>query len=84
VLAALRKWSRHDNRPLNESTARSLEKILSHRGIIREARGAFERFVRFPVSIEHTRWLGNLMNEAEELLRIASGFGQIGHYQCEL
>lgn len=30
-----------------------------------------------------TRWLGNLMEEAEQLLRAASGFGQTGHYQLE-
>jgi len=30
-----------------------------------------------------TRWLENLIEEAEELLRTAAGFGQIGHYQLE-
>src|SRR5262249_43885975 len=30
-----------------------------------------------------TRWLGNLMEEAEELLRTAAGFGQTGRYQLE-
>src|SRR5260370_21924862 len=30
-----------------------------------------------------TRWLGNLVEEAEKLLRTAAGFGQTGHYQLE-
>jgi RNA polymerase sigma factor (sigma-70 family) len=30
-----------------------------------------------------TRWSGNLMEEAEKLLRTAAGFGQTGHYQLE-
>jgi RNA polymerase sigma factor (sigma-70 family) len=30
-----------------------------------------------------TRWLENLMEEAEKLLRTAAGFGQSGHYQLE-
>jgi hypothetical protein len=30
-----------------------------------------------------TRWLGNLMEAAEQLLRTAAGFGQTGHYQLE-
>jgi RNA polymerase sigma-70 factor (ECF subfamily) len=30
-----------------------------------------------------TRWLGNLMEEAEGLLRTASAFGKIGRYQLE-
>ena len=30
-----------------------------------------------------TRWLVNLMEDAEKLLRTAAGFGQAGHYQLE-
>ena len=30
-----------------------------------------------------TRWLGNLVEEAEKFLRTAAGFGQTGHYQLE-
>ncbi len=30
-----------------------------------------------------TRWLGDLMEEAEKLLRIAAGVGRTGHYQLE-
>ena len=66
-----------------EAEALGLLALMLHCEARREARfsstGAF-----IPLDQQDTtRWLGNLMEEAEKLLSTAVGFGRTGHYQLE-
>lgn len=66
-----------------EPEALGLLALMLHCEARREARfSSAGEFI--PLDQQDTaRWLGNLMEEAEKLLRTAAGFGQAGRYQLE-
>ena len=66
-----------------EPEALGLLALLLHCEARREARfSSTGEFIPLDQQ-DTTRWLGNLMDEGEQLLRTAAGLGQTGHYQLE-
>jgi RNA polymerase sigma-70 factor (ECF subfamily) len=67
-----------------EPEALGLLALMLHCDARREARfSSTGKFIPLDQQ-DTTRWLRNLMEEAEKLLRTAAGFGQSGRYQLEV